>query len=482
MNFSNSQNLDRNKAWKMRNLIFLGCGGVGCALLELSILTTFPDYENIIVIDPRDITTDPILKFMNSKCVHIRTEITNDNLSNILTSYAKKGDIIVDVSYNIYFKPVIEWCSKNDVLYINTSLERWPDHNEHILGNHKSIYERTLHNLHEIAKEEIPQSKGTTVILEHGMNPGLITHFVKAGLKKVVKQVLVEADRNTIKLPELLTAYYDDDFAKMAMICGLETVHCSERDTQIPKNEKKIGEFMNTWGPYSFYAEGIDPVQVGKGMRDENIKESIKPLRGEDNMTIIPTRGIDLEFESYVPPYGKITGMVIPHGENDTINKLLTVKIGDTVIYRPLTCYVYSPCSAARESMEEVRENEYKMLPTSKALRGSDILEGYDAVGALLIFKKDPVQNLIYGIGTLPTSYWAGTILDIRECKKLGIRYAGPTVVQVAISLIAAIEWMISNPRKGICFPEQLPYDRILERCEKFLGILYYDWVPYRQK
>jgi homospermidine synthase len=465
----------------MRNIILLGCGGVGCALLELSILTIFPEYDRIIVIDPRNIHSDPILKFFNSNFDHICVEVTKDNLSSLLATHTRKGDIVVDVSYNIYFRPVIEWCSKNDILYINTSLERWADPNEYTLGNDKSIYERTLHNLHEIARE-FGEHKGSTIVLEHGMNPGLITHFVKAGLKKVVKQVLLEADRNSIKLPELLTAYYENDFAKMAMICDLETVHCSERDTQTPKIDRRPGEFMNTWGPYSFYAEGVDPVQIGKGSRNENIKGTVKPLRGDDNMVILPTRGIDIELESYVPPYGKIRGMVIPHGENDTINRLLTVKMGDNIIYRPSTCYVYSPCLVAIDSMREVKESDYKMLPAVKALRGTDIYEGYDAVGALLIFRKDPIQNLIYGIGTLATSYWAGSILDIRECKKLGVRYAGPTVVQVAISLIAAMEWMISNPKEGVCFPEKLPYDRILERCERFLGILHYDWVPYRPK
>jgi tRNA A37 threonylcarbamoyladenosine dehydratase len=45
----------------MPNLILIGCGGVGCAFLEL--LTKIPlkkDFE-FIIIDPRDISVDPII-------------------------------------------------------------------------------------------------------------------------------------------------------------------------------------------------------------------------------------------------------------------------------------------------------------------------------------------------------------------------------------------------------------------------------------
>jgi len=42
--------------------------------------------------------------------------------------------------------------------------------------------------------------------------------------------------------------------------------------------------------------------------------------------------------------------------------------------------------------------------------------------------------------------------------------------MQVAISVIAAAMWMIENPAKGVCVPDDLPHEYILKIAKPYLG------------
>jgi homospermidine synthase len=340
-------------------------------------------------------------------------------------------------------------------------MERWPVENEEILGN---IYSRTLYRLHR-RYEKLKGLHNPTIVVEHGMNPGLITHFTKQALINVAKQKLKEKP-----FPRLKRACKRQDFATIAYLLNLRAVHCSEKDTQISLVSRQPTEFVNTWGAYSFYGEGVDPVQLGYGTHENKIDLAISPpSRLEQNQIFLPIRGIDLKLESFVPFSGKITGMCVPHGENDTISRMLTLYRRGKPVYRPSNYYVYSPCQEAWKSLDAVRENNYVMLEKQHPLRGWEISTGYDAVGALLIFENN---NKI-------TSYWAGTVLSIEQTRKYGLKYAGPTVAQVAISLVNVLIWMEKHPHLGLCYPEDLPYQDILKFSKKWLGNVFMNWVPY---
>ena len=62
-----------------------------------------------------------------------------------------------------------------------------------------------------------------------------------------------------------------------------------------------------------------------------------------------------------------------------------------------------------------------------------------------------------------------GSILDIDESRKL-VPHQNATTLQVACSVVAAIKWMIANPNKGICLPEDLPHEEILSLAVNYLG------------
>ena len=81
-------------------------------------------------------------------------------------------------------------------------------------------------------------------------------------------------------------------------------------------------------------------------------------------------------------------------------------------------------------------------------------------------------------------SWWTGSILSIDEARQ---RAPGQnaTTVQVAIGAVAAVMWMIENPRKGFCLPDDLPHEYVLGIAKPYLGRFYSgpsDWTPLRDR
>ncbi len=72
-----------------------------------------------------------------------------------------------------------------------------------------------------------------------------------------------------------------------------------------------------------------------------------------------------------------------------------------------------------------------------------------------------------YSLKTL----WSGTILNSNEAKAQGPE-VNATTLQVAISTLAAIMWMLKpiNQKKGVIEPEVLPTKYIIEYCRPYLG------------
>jgi len=50
---------------------------------------------------------------------------------------------------------------------------------------------------------------------------------------------------------------------------------------------------------------------------------------------------------------------------------------------------------------------------------------------------------------------------------------------------VAAVMWMIENPREGLCSPEDLPHDQVLRTSRPYLGNFVSgpsDWTPLRDR
>jgi len=438
-------------------MILIGCGGVGSAVLELiPICKLLPkNFTNeLTIIEPREISH---LTFLHKyKYKHIQIEIIKENIDNILNSILKKNDVIFDCSVNVDALAIMAIAHKIGALYINCSMEDWetPDAG-HINSKPKALLHRSL--CYRIWQAHTIFSTGPTMLADQGMNPGIISLFALRGMEDMARAV---------NNGEAIQAMQNGDYAKASEILGIRTIHITERDTQTLKKARPVGDFCNTWSSAGLIAEALDPIQLGNGTHE--IK-SAKSLHATDflNMRIIPHRGMEVSAWSYSPSRtgigGPYHGFLIPHGEANTLSTCLSSKN-----YRPSVYFVYQPCPFARDSLDEIRRSRYK-LPKKECIKVAMPLPalkgGYDAVGALLWSDRYP-------------AWWSGTILDCTDMAPLGIKYSGPTTIQVAIAIISAIKWMLVNPSVGFITPEDLPYSQILKDCEPYLGRIYSGFIP----
>jgi homospermidine synthase len=217
-----------------------------------------------------------------------------------------------------------------------------------------------------------------------------------------------------------------------------------------------------------FVAEALDPVQVGfnpGGWFSKRYGTGFTPPSGLRNIRYYPFRGMERSTESLViTPSGKeeeYYGYLIPHGEANTLSSYLTSSSKTTKYTRPDVYYVYCPSFPARESIQYMRDHDYAIPRTlHPVLTLPQLKSGYESIGAYLMFSSPKF------------AWWTGTVLSISQVKKLGLKYAGPTEVQVAISLMACVRWMLKNKNQGVLSPEELPHSTIIEWCRPYLGNL----------
>jgi len=117
-------------------------------------------------------------------------------------------------------------------------------------------------------------------------------------------------------------------------------------------------------------------------------------------------------------------------------------------------------------SLHELRGYGYKLQPNLRIMT-DEIIGGEDILGALIM-------------GHAYKAWWTGSILGIEESRRL-VRHQNSTTMQVAISVVAAVIWMIENPDRGVLVPDDLPYDYILDIANPYLGetlSIPVDWTP----
>ena len=100
-----------------------------------------------------------------------------------------------------------------------------------------------------------------------------------------------------------------------------------------------------------------------------------------------------------------------------------------------------------------------------------DVYDGIDELGVLLM-------------GHQKGAYWYGSVLSIQEARTLA-PYNNATSLQVVAGVLAGLIWAIENPDAGIVEPDEMPFDRILEIANPYLGNVvgqYSDWTPLKNR
>jgi homospermidine synthase len=447
-------------------IVVLGCGSVAQCTLPLLVKHLVPA-ERITIIDSRD-NRERIADVLAAGASYVFGEVTKENLDEFLSSHLAAGDVLVDLAWNIDANTILTWAHDKGVLYLNTSVEEW---DPYVGGADRPPLERTLYHRH-MSMREMKNSwstKGPTAIVEHGANPGMVSHLAKRALVDIATKVL--ADGLADDADAVAEALANEDFARLAQALSVKVIHIAERDTQVSDKPKQVDEFVNTWSVEGFYEEGIAPAELGWGTHEKRLPENAYVHTGDGpcNQIALARPGALTWVRSWVPDC-EITGMVVRHGEAFTMCDYLTVWDGDTAVYRPTVHYAYCPSDAAVASMHELRMRQFD-LQSNQRIMNEEIISGEDRLGVLLM-------------GHPYKAWWTGSLLDIDTARGL-IPGQSATTVQVGASVYAAVAWMIENPEEGLLVPDELPWQPLLELIEPYLGQIWSgpaDWNPLQSR
>jgi homospermidine synthase len=451
-----------------KKILFVGYGAVAQCALPILLKHLQTPAKNVTVMDFED-RKAALAPWIKRGVKFARQRVTRENMDTLLARYLDAGDVLIDLAWNIDACEILQWCHEHGVLYINTSVELW-DPYEHSLNappQKMTLYWRHMNLRRMIAKWDSP---GATAVIEHGANPGLISHFTKQGLIDIGRRAIKDKKITGKAAEEVQQLIADRKFNVLAQKLGVKVIHCSERDTQITDRPKEVDEFTNTWSVEGFREEGTTTAEMGWGTHEKELPPlAYEHAEGPRNQICLAQMGINTWVRSWVPDYC-IHGMVVRHGEAFTISDKLTVWHKGRAVYRPTVHYAYCPADVAVASLNELRGNDYQLQSRARILN-DEVTSGSDILGALLM-------------GHAYNSWWIGSDLSIEESRRL-VPHQNATTMQVAISVVAALMWMIENPARGVLVPDELPHEFILKISKPYLGKFISkpsDWTPLKHQ
>ncbi len=448
-------------------ILVLGCGSVSQCTLPLLLDELDVAPKQVTVMDMVD-NRKRVREVLKRGVKYVVDQITRENLDETLSRHLRAGDLLVDLAWNIDNPTILQWCHDKGVMYLNTSVEVWDPYAgaAHVNPLDRTLYVRHMDIRGTIARWDGGGRRGATAVVEHGANPGLVSHFTKEALVDISDRLLGENRAKGKRRKAIEAAREVSDFASLARHLGVKVIHIAERDTQITNVPKRVNEFVNTWSVEGFYEEGVAPAELGWGTHEKWLPPNAYVHQGKPgNQICMAQPGMKTWVRSWVP-CGEITGMVIRHGEAFTMSEHLTVWDGDRPLYRPTVHYAYCPSEVAVSSVHELEMRQWVIQPEQRILN-DEIVSGRDELGVLLM-------------GHDFKAWWTGSLLSIEEARAV-IPSQNATTLQVAGSIVAAIRWMIVNPDMGFRVPDELPYDEILGVAKRYLGTWWSgaaDWDP----
>ena len=448
-------------------VLVLGCGSVAQAAVPLLVRDLGIDPHRVTIVDFVD-NRSRVEWALRQGVRYEQDRVTPSNLDEFLSTRVGEGDLLLDLAWNIDNPTILQWCRDHGVRYLNTSVELWNPY-DHMTEVHP--LDRTLYVRHMNIRRMIAgwgDNKGATAVLEHGANPGLVSHWARQALTEIAARMLHDGLAGA-SAPALEAALADRSYSQLAMLTGTKVIHIAERDTQVSNEPKRTGEFVNTWSVEGFYEEGVAPAELGWGTHERRLPPNAFVHSGEGpcNQICIARPGMETWVRSWVPS-GEIRGMVIRHGEAFTMCEALTVYDESTgkAVYRPTVHYAYHPSDPAINSVLELRMNGWEMQAEQRILN-NEIVSGQDQLGVLLM-------------GHPYKAWWTGSLLSIDEARAV-LADQNATTLQVAGSIMGALTWMFEHPNEGVCVPDDLPWDDVLRVSNRYLGTLHSgpaDWDP----
>ena len=438
-------------------LVFVGFGSIGQGTLPLILRHIDMPRDRITILTADDRGQKEAEQYGIKFVIN---PITRENVERVLKPMLGKGDFLLNLSVDVSSPVLIEYCMQNGVFYLDTCIEPW--HGMYTDGS-LSLANRSNYGLREQALaigKKYPDA--TTVVLTHGANPGLISHWVKQGMINIARDI----SGKDVAIPKSR-----EEWARFAMKLGIKVIHCAERDTQVAEPRKQRNEFANTWSVDGFVSEGRQPAELGWGTHEKALPpDGRRHDFGSDAAIYLTRPGMSVKVRSWTPDEGSYHGFLITHGEAISIADYFTVREGGKAVYRPTCHYAYHPCDDAVLSNHEMGGKNWVAQPKYRIFM-DEIFDGVDELGALLM-------------GHAKGAYWYGSRLSIQQARKLA-PFNSATSLQVVVGVLGGLIWALENPGRGMVEPDDMDYRRILDIADPYLGDIvgkYSDWTPLKER
>lgn len=401
----------------------------------------------------------------------IVSEVTRDNFKEVFGKYLSSGDLLIDFADTVGTRDICEWCAEKNIMYINTGEADWPDH-------WYSIFEEN--ELKNGLKEKylrMVEANKYPIVLHHGNNPGLVSHFVKAGIEYIVNTQF----KKDKKLKSLIK---NNEFNEVAKILGLKMIHVNDIDLQEVKDEYSDKLLFSTWCTDSFWFEMLSEATINIGTHEKiDFEDECNFVDFDKGFLEFKKLAADKKCRTYYPN-GEFEGFLVPHEETVSIAKSLEVEEDGKVVYRPTVMFLYLPCVYATNYFKSAKVNEYPNPDPDKPMDcenpdGKTIIRGYVYPENFEIVYKEKITAGTEYVGVLLMGdnfepVWVGNRVEtsfLYKSKK-GSYWQTPTITPVAMSALAAVCWMLKNKEKGgIYFPDDImDYKYIIKTAEKYIS------------
>ena len=424
-------------------LLIVGNGAVSRCTQEVLLRLGVPG-TRVTVLDAAD--SEAASPMARAGARFVMDRLRPDTIDRSYAIHVGGGDVVVDLTTEVGAFDALRAATAAGAAYVNTAFESW----ETIVDADLPFLDRTLYGFHLRFDRLRAGLRGPTAVVEHGANPGLVSHWVRRALADMALHVGPHDEA-------LLTSVAEGRWADACRLLRVKVVHISERDTQTTVVPRRPGEFACTWSVKGFFEEGGAPAELGWGTHEPALPAGARTWdEGPRHQLMIERPGVDTIVRSWVPTGGPIHGMVVTHGEANTITSALSSydERGD-VLWRPTVHYAYQPPDVAIESWWECRANGWR-LQDDRRILADDIDEGIDELGVLLL-------------GDLG-GWWCGSQLSIHEARRLVGAGHNATTLQVAASVVAAVAWVAEHPDSGMLVPDELDHETILATADPWLG------------
>jgi len=433
-------------------IIMVGCGCIGQAVLPI-LGRHIVDLRGRLTVLSADELGRGIAERAGARFVH--AHLTPGNHRAVLARYVEDGDLLLNLSVDVSSRDLIRFCADRGALYVDTSIEPWPGVFDNPM---RELLERTNFvaraEILELAREFGPEAP--TAVVDHGANPGLVSHFVKHALIDLERSIRGQSSRPSTR----------EEWARLAFELDVTSIQISERDTQASDRPKRDGEFVNTWSIDGFVDELMQPTEFSFGTSEKRQPPGGREHRPGSGTLFLERPGGGTFARSWVPSLGGFQGMLVTHDEVFSIADYLSIRQDGGFTYRPTVMFVYHPCDDAMLSALELEGRGWSLQPSRRRL-GADIVTGMDELGVLLA-------------GHERNAYWFGSQLTIEEARR-HVGHANATSVQVMAGVIAAVRWAIRHPRKGVVEADDMDFEECLAAAAPYLGRLvgeFTDWTP----